>query len=485
MRAYVKGRRGNDVKVIKYMKINNPKWMMYTKKADFNALAEKFHISPVTARILRNKDICDEAEIERFLRADMKDMYDPFLMKDLKKAVDILEEKIKAGKKIRIIGDYDVDGVSASVILYKGLKSLGAEVDTDVPDRVKDGYGINNRLIDLALDEGIDTIITCDNGIAAKEAVQYAKDKGLTVIVTDHHEPPDELPEADAVIDPKQKICKYPYSQLCGAGVAYKLMVAMGVSEEVQRELLKFAAIATVCDVVELRDENRIIAKNGLKAINEDEAKIGGDEGPGFNKGLHALFLSNGLSGKEIGVYHIGFVIGPCINAGGRLGSAKEAIDLFLEEDPAKCTKQAKDLTDQNVRRKSMTEDMVRKACNEIEKKYEDDVIVVYIPECHEAIAGIVAGRIKERFYRPTFVMTDAEGGLIKASGRSIEGYNMFEELKKCDDLLEKYGGHEMAAGLSIKKENIDTFSKRLNDNLNQFESRRNQIAPLHIHVRL
>lgn len=447
------------------MKTYKAKWMMYTKKADFDGIAERFGISPVTARILRNRDLMEEEEIGRFLRADLSEMYDPFLMKDVKKATDILNVKINENKKIRIIGDYDADGVCASVILYKGLTSLGASADTDVPDRMTDGYGLNIRLVDAAKADGIDTIITCDNGIAACEAAEHAKQLGMTLIITDHHEPQDRMPDADAVIDPKQKDCGYPFKELCGAGVAYKLMTAMGVNAELLRQLLKFAAFATICDIVKLQDENRIIAKNGLRLINEDEAVLNGKDTPGYNKGLRALIENTGLLNKKIRSYETGFILGPCVNAGGRLGSAKTGIELFLEEDTGRCTELARELTDHNTERKSITETATGRACEIIEKECEDDVIVAYMPDCHEAVAGIVAGRIKDRFNRPAFVLTNAEDGTLKGSGRSIDEYNMFEELKKCEDLLIRYGGHKKAAGLSIEKDKLKEFSDRINDN--------------------
>lgn len=447
------------------MKTYKAKWMMHTKKADFDGIAERFGISPVTARILRNRDLTEEEEIGRFLRADLSEMYDPFLMKDVKKAGDILNEKIKEKKKIRIIGDYDADGICASVILYKGLTSLGALADTDVPDRMRDGYGINKRMVDAARADGVDTIITCDNGIAAVEAAEHAKRHGMTIIITDHHEPQDKMPYADAVIDPKQNDCNYPFKELCGAGVAYKLMTAMGVKEDILRQLLKFAAFATICDIVKLQDENRIIAKTGLRLMNEDEAVLNGTNTPGYNKGLRALMESTGLINKKIRSYEIGFILGPCVNAGGRLGSAKSGIELFLEEDTDRCTALARELTVQNNERKNMTETVTVKACEIIKKECEDDIIVAYMPDCHEAVAGIVAGRIKDRFNRPAFVLTNAEDGTLKGSGRSIDEYNMFEELKKCEDLLIRYGGHKKAAGLSIEKDKLEEFSKRINEN--------------------
>lgn len=446
------------------MKTNKAKWMLFTKKADFNGIAEKFSINPVTARTIVNRGLSTDEEIGRYLRADMSDMYDPLLMKDLKKAADILSEKIKDNKKIRIVGDYDADGICAAVILCKGLKSLGGDADADVPDRFVDGYGISKRMVEKAAEDGIDTIITCDNGIAAVESVRLAKDLGLSIIVTDHHEPQDILPAADAVVDPKQEDCAYPFKELCGAGVAFKLICAMGVSEEVYNEGLKFAAIATICDIVKLQDENRIIAKNGLKLINKEEATLVG--GYGQNKGLRALIEKSNLVNKKLKSFEIGFMIGPCINAGGRLGSAKTGMRLFLEENADICGRLAVELTQMNEERKSITEAAAKKACKIIEESCDDNVIVVYMPDCHEAVAGIVAGRIKDRFYRPAFVFTDAEDGTVKGSGRSIDACNMFEELKKCGDLFIRYGGHKKAAGVTMEKGKLEEFSKRINENV-------------------
>ena len=454
--------------------MNEEVWMISTKKADFEGIAKRFGIDKVTARILRNRDIIGDEAVNRFLNSDLSSLYDPFLMKDMQKAVDIILSKCEEGKRFRIVGDYDIDGVCSVSILCMALMELGADVDYDIPDRRTDGYGINKRIVDQASADGADTIITCDNGISAREAVKYAGERGLTVIVTDHHDIPYEqegdhrryiLPEAAAVIDHKQADCPYPYKELCGAGIAFKLACALGVCEETKRELLKLAAFATVGDVVELHDENRIIVKYGLEAINEDEGGFSPDaEYREVNEGLQALINTTELAGKHINSYHIGFILGPCVNAAGRLASAKTAAELFLcEGDPEDLSRKLKDY---NEKRKKMTEDMTKLAADMVlEQEDPANVLVLHLPDCHEAVAGIVAGRIKELFYRPTFVVTDTEGEELKGSGRSIEGYHMYDELSKCKDLLTKFGGHEMAAGFSLKKEDLDAFRKALNAN--------------------
>lgn len=448
-------------------------WKVFSKKADFVDIGRTFGIDMVTSRIIRNRDIVGDNDIKRFLRADMEDMYDPFLMKGMKESVSILRDKIKAGKKIRIIGDYDIDGVCSTTILMNILTDIGANVSYDVPDRMKDGYGINIRLIDLAIEDGVDTIITCDNGIAAYAQVKYAKEKGMTIIITDHHEIPYKeengqkhfiIPPADVVINPHQEDCPYPFKELCGAGVAYKLGIALGVSKEIKDLILKFASIATIGDVVDLKDENRIIVKNGLKLINNSEINGHIGNSLSFNKGLSELIKAAGIGGKKLASYHIGFVIGPCINAGGRLSSAKTGIKLFLSEDMEEVKEIALDLTSLNEERKEMTIRKTKEAIELVETSMMNDkVLLVYLPDCHEAIAGIVAGRLKEHFYRPSFVVTKGAEG-AKGSGRSIEGYEMYEEINKCADLLSKFGGHAMAAGFSLPTENIDDFRRRLNE---------------------
>ena len=443
-------------------------WRVYAKRADFKGIAGKYGIDQVIARIIRNRDICGDAAIDMYLNGDINDMHNPESMKDAVLSVDIITQKIKDKCKIRIIGDYDIDGICSIYILYKGLMAAGADVDYVVPHRINDGYGINEHLIDNAINEGIDTIITCDNGIAAYNQVKYAKENGLTVIVTDHHDVPfDEVngvkeyrvPPADAVVNPKQDDCQYPFKLLCGAGVAYKLISLiyerLRLNTKDMEEYREFMAIATVGDIVDLIDENRVVVKYGLKHIAHT-----------VNTGLKALVEECGVDINNISSYHIGFVIGPCLNASGRLDTARKAIELMLCKNTEEAHNMARELITLNTERKQMTEDETAKAIELVEKNdmLKDRVLVIYLPDCHESIAGIIAGRIKERYYRPTFVITNAEEG-AKGSGRSIEGYNMYEEINKCKNVLTKYGGHPMAAGLSLETADIDVFRKMLNDN--------------------
>lgn len=443
-------------------------WRVYAKRADFKGIAGKYGIDQVIARIIRNRDICGDAAIDMYLNGDINDMHNPESMKDAVLSVDIITQKIKDKCKIRIIGDYDIDGICSIYILYKGLIAAGADVDYVVPHRINDGYGINEHLIDNAINEGIDTIITCDNGIAAYNQVKYAKENGLTVIVTDHHDVPfDEVngvkeyrvPPADAVVNPKQEDCQYPFRLLCGAGVAYKLISLiyerLRLDTKDMEEYREFMAIATVGDIVDLIDENRVVVKYGLKHIAHT-----------VNTGLKALVEECGVDINNISSYHIGFVIGPCLNASGRLDTARKAIELMLCKNTEEAHNMARELITLNTERKQMTEDETAKAIELVEKNdmLKDRVLVIYLPDCHESIAGIIAGRIKERYYRPTFVITNAEEG-AKGSGRSIEGYNMYEEINKCKNVLTKYGGHPMAAGLSLETADIDVFRKMLNDN--------------------
>lgn len=443
-------------------------WRVYAKRADFKGIAGRYGIDQVIARIIRNRDICGDAAIDMYLNGDINDMHNPESMKDAVLSVDIITQKIKDKCKIRIIGDYDIDGICSIYILYKGLMAAGADVDYVVPHRINDGYGINEHLIDNAINEGIDTIITCDNGIAAYNQVKYAKENGLTVIVTDHHDVPfDEVngvkeyrvPPADAVVNPKQEDCQYPFKLLCGAGVAYKLISLiyerLRIDTKDMEEYREFMAIATVGDIVDLIDENRVVVKYGLKHIAHT-----------VNTGLKALVEECGVDINNISSYHIGFVIGPCLNASGRLDTARKAIELMLCKNTEEAHNMARELITLNTERKQMTEDETAKAIELVEKNdmLKDRVLVIYLPDCHESIAGIIAGRIKERYYRPTFVITNAEEG-AKGSGRSIEGYNMYEEINKCKNVLTKYGGHPMAAGLSLETADIDVFRKMLNDN--------------------
>lgn len=440
-------------------------WMVACKNADFEAIATKFNIDKVLARIIRNRGMVSEKEIGDFLNADMSDLHDPLQMKGMSPACEYIRNSIAEGQKIRIIGDYDVDGICATFILLKGLKKLGADVDTVIPHRIRDGYGLNDQLIIDASNDGIDLIITCDNGIAASSQVELAESLGIKVIVTDHHEVPyDEIegtkryiiPNAVSVIDPKQADCPYPFKGICGAFVAFKLVSVLLSDENLMEELIPFAAMATVCDVMELLDENRIIVKEGLKRMAEP-----------INPGLRALVTSTGLNDKDISAFHFGFVLGPTINATGRLDTARRAVELFSCESFSEACLIATELKQLNDERKKLTEDGANEAYNLIDSSemVEDKVLVVYLPNCHESIAGIIAGRVKERYYRPSIVLTDAEEG-IKGSGRSIEGYDMYAELTKVKDLFVKYGGHTMAAGLSLDSvQKVDVLRKRLNEN--------------------
>lgn len=444
------------------------KWMVYNKKADFQKIGSEFGIDPVIARLIRNRDIQDMKEIRSYLYGTLAEIPSPWKMKDMERAVQILQKKITQKKKIRIIGDYDIDGVTATCILLKGLKRLNANVDTYIPDRVKDGYGMHEQLIDKALEDGIDTILTCDNGIAAAAEIEYAKKEGLTVIVTDHHDIPFRdtedgriwiIPKADAVVNPKQNDCLYPNKNICGAVVAWKLIWALyerlGIDSDEIWDFLELAAIATVGDVMDLQGENRIIVKEGLKKLSSTSFE-----------GLKALICVNNLEGAEITAYHVGFVIGPCINASGRLDTAARSLELLLADNMEDAMKLADDLYDLNQSRKAMTEQGKGQAIQSIEENNlgKDRVLVVYLPDCHESLAGIIAGRIREAYNKPVFVLTKGADG-VKGSGRSIEAYSMYEELVKCSDLLTQFGGHPMAAGLSMEEKNVELFRRRLNDN--------------------
>ena len=434
------------------------KWMVYNKKADFQKIGSEFGIDPVIARLIRNRDIQDMKEIRSYLYGTLAEIPSPWKMKDMERAVQILQKKITQKKKIRIIGGYDIDGVTATCILLKGLKRLNANVDTYIPDRVKDGYGMHEQLIDKALEDGIDTILTCDNGIAAAAEIEYAKKEGLTVIVTDHHDIPFRdtedgriwiIPKADAVVNPKQNDCLYPNKNICGAVVAWKLIWALyerlGIDSDEIWDFLELAAIATVGDVMDLQGENRIIVKEGLKKLSSTSFE-----------GLKALICVNNLEGAEITAYHVGFVIDPCINASGRLDTAARSLELLLADN----------MEDLNQSRKAMTEQGKGQAIQSIEENNlgKDRVLVVYLPDCHESLAGIIAGRIREAYNKPVFVLTKGSDG-VKGSGRSIEAYSMYEELVKCSDLLMQFGGHPMAAGLSMEEKNVELFRRRLNDN--------------------
>ena len=447
--------------------MSNEKWLLRNRKVDLKAMSEKYKISQLLCKLMVNRDIIDENIINSYINPVYKYLHSPKTMKDVVIAVDIIKRKIQENKKIRIIGDYDVDGIISVFILYTALKKCGANVDYEIPDRIKDGYGINENIVKVAYDEGVDTIITCDNGISAIDQIQYAKDLGLTVIVTDHHDVPfieeDGVrtflsSQADAIINPKQIECEYKFKSICGAGVAFKLMEALyeeiGMDKEECYKLIEFVAIATVCDVVDLIDENRIFVKNGLEMLNNSK-----------NIGINALKKACGLEDKEITAYHLGFVIGPCLNASGRLDSAKKGLELLLMEDDEEAKNLAQEIVDLNDARKNMTKEGVDRAINIIDSTdiNNDNILVVYIPDIHESLAGIVAGRVKEQYNKPTIILTKSEEG-VKGSARSIEEYNMFEELLACKELLDKFGGHPMAAGLSLQEDKVDELRIALNN---------------------
>lgn len=442
-------------------------WFVYKKKADFQKNAEKFQIDPVIARLIRNREIMEEDDIQKYLFGNLSEISDPFLMYGVSEAVKILKDKIVQKKKIRIISDYDVDGIVSNYILWKAINDLDGNIDFQIPNRITDGYGINEHIIERAWKDQVDTILTCDNGIAATEAIQFGREQGLEMIVTDHHEVPfkvmedgsrkEHLPNAHVVIDPKQESCHYPYPLLCGAGVVFQLMRAlyqeMNEDETKLESLLPFLAIATVCDVVDLTGENRIFVKEGLSRINKTE-----------NVGLRALLKVHEMEEKSIRAYDLGFVIGPCMNASGRLDTAEKVVDLFLERNMDHAVEMAQNLKELNEERKRLTEKGVLEALEQAEKYVLDGhkVLVLYLPECHESIAGIIAGRVKDRLHHPVFVLTNAKEGL-KGSGRSIEQYSMFEEIMKIEDVFTKFGGHPMAAGCSLEIEKLEEFRRRIN----------------------
>ena len=443
------------------------KWMVAAKRADFKGIGERFGIDQVTARIIRNRDVIGEKAIEKYLHGSRKDFYSPWLLKDMEKAVAILQEKIENRNRIRIIGDYDIDGVMSTYILLESLRGLGCDVDMMIPNRITDGYGINEHLIEQAWQEGRDTIITCDNGIAAVTQIRKAKDLGMTVIVTDHHEVPFEdlegerkeiLPPADAIVNPKQKACSYPFAGLCGAVVAMKVMEAlyekMAPEVDLVDKMLPFAGIATIGEVMDLQDENRILVKEGLQRLHHTT-----------NLGLQELIRVNNLEPENISPYHIGFILGPCLNASGRLDTAKRALQLLLADSREEAAVLAGDLKNLNESRKEMTAQGLEKAIEQVESTsmMEDTVLVVFLPECHESLAGIIAGRLRERYHKPSFVLTRGEEG-VKGSGRSIESYSMYEKLCECKEYLTKFGGHPMAAGLSLEEENVERFRRKLNE---------------------
>lgn len=443
------------------------KWVVTSKRANFEKLGKKFHIDPVIARILRNRELVSEEEISNFLTADVSKMYSPYLLKDMEKAIQKIFEYIDSQEKIRVIADYDVDGVCSGYILKEGLRLLGANADCRVPDRIKDGYGLNEQMIQEAFQEGVGLILTCDNGIAAKDAIAYANSLSMTVIVTDHHEVPFllqeggkkeyQLPPAYAVVNPKREDCTYPFANICGALVAYKVMEAMFIKSHrtLPQDFLELAAFATICDVMELIDENRAVVKCGLQAMRQTK-----------NAGLQALFMVCDIPKESLSTYHIGFILGPCFNATGRLDVADRAIELLSEKDFSKAVLIARELKELNEQRKSMTAQGVQMAENYLleHQLFKEDVLVIYLPDCHESIAGIIAGRIKEKYHKPVLVLTRSKEG-VKGSGRSIEAYDMYEKLSECKEYFLKFGGHKMAAGFSLTEENIEPLRKKLNQN--------------------
>lgn len=470
--------------------VKKPEWRVAGKRADFNAIGERFDVSPVVARVITNRGVTGEKAIAMYLDGDWDSMHDPALMKDMVEAGEIIKEKLSDNRRIRIISDYDVDGVTSNYILLLGLRRTWAAlhgssaddctvVDYDIPHRVHDGYGINKRLIDAAIADGVDTIITCDNGIAAIEQVRYAKERGLTVIVTDHHQIPFEesdggeriymLPQADAVIDNQRQDCEYPFKGLCGAGVAFKLIQYMyricGIAESEVNEFMEILGLATNCDMMDLVDENRLYVKYALESLKDSR-----------NPGLNALMRFSGRNEKKISTYDLGFLIGPCINAAGRLGDAKQSLEFLLERDPNVAEARARELLAVNNERKSMTEAGARHITDMLETAtvngefgqaatLADKVLVVYIPTVHESVVGIIASRLKEAYTRPVMVFTDAETpGILKGSGRSIDSYNMFEELNRFREMFTAFGGHAMAAGFSIEKERLDELRRKINE---------------------
>ncbi len=445
------------------------KWLVAAKKADFNEWGRLYKIDPVLARIIRNRDVVEPEDVHKFLYGTMEDCYSPWLLHGMEEGTALIEEQIKAQHFIRVIGDYDVDGICASYILTKGLQTLGAKVDTAIPHRMKDGYGMNEHLITEAYEAGVQCIVTCDNGIAAKEQVDQAKALGMRMVITDHHEVPFEevdgtrrelLPDADVVIDPKKEACQYPFPSICGAVVAYKVIQALceklqfANADKLLEALLPFAALATVCDVMELKDENRIIVKEGLRCM-----------GTTSNIGLRALIEVNELDITKISAYHLGFIIGPCLNATGRLDTALRALELLQSTTKVEAMSAAHELKELNTSRKNLTLQGLEEAEEQIqaERLYEDKVMVVYLPQVHESLAGIIAGRIRERYHHPVFVLTDGEEG-VKGSGRSIEAYHMYDSMVAVKQYFSKFGGHKLAAGLTLVDRDVDAFRRALNE---------------------
>lgn len=462
--------------------MSRTQWLIQAKKADFNAIGAAFGISPVTARLIRNRDVVGMDAVYQYLNGTVEDLYEPMLLPDMGRCLEVLQRKIEEKKRIRIVGDYDIDGICSTYLLYRALTRAGAMADYEIPNRIRDGYGINESIIRAAAADGIDTILTCDNGIAALDQARLAGELGMTMLITDHHdirkdeEENDLLPQAAAVVNPKRQDSRYPYPEICGAMVAYKLVLGLyrifGIPEKEWLDMMEFAAIATVGDVMKLQDENRIVVKEGLRRI-----------GCTRNLGLRKLIEKNNLDPDRITAYQIGFVIGPCLNASGRLETAKLALSMLLSEDEAEAESMADHLKELNDVRKDMTAKGVEEASSLVESSFADDwVLVVYLPDCHESLAGIVAGRLRERYHKPSIVLTPGEEA-VKGSGRSIEGYHMFQALTEADDLLLKYGGHPMAAGLSLPEENIEAFRRRLNERARQTMTEKDFVEKIWIDV--
>ena len=442
------------------------KWFLANKKADFAAIGKKFGVSPVIAKIIRNRDIVDENDIHKFLYGAMDDLYDPMLMKDMDMLAAELKKSINSGKRIRVVQDYDVDGCMSGYILVTAIRLCGGNADYDVPDRTSEGYGINERIVKSAVNDGIGTLITCDNGIAAGDITSLAKSMGLCVLVTDHHEVQYVnadgkqkylIPEADAVVDPKRPDCEYPFKHLCGAGIAYKVAEVLydiyGRSKEELNKLLQYAAVATVCDIVNLTGENRIIVKEGFKVLEDMD-----------NYGMRALLDRCLKPGEKISVGRVGFFIGPVINAGGRMSTAQLVMSLLFAKDREEAEDILDVLIELNEERKRETEDAVKNITSKYDGIPNGNVIIEYNPKCHESVAGIAAGRIKDLYYKPTIVLTDSEDeGYIKGSARSVEGFDIFERLLTVKDLLPRFGGHPMAAGMTLKKDDLEEFIERMN----------------------
>lgn len=443
------------------------KWVVTAKKADFDAIGRQFNISPVLARIIRNRDIVSNEDIAKFINGTMDDLNDPYGLKDIELGVELTISMIRSGGKIRIIGDYDVDGVCATYILYRTISIFTEQISYQLPDRIHDGYGLNRSIIEKANADEVALIITCDNGIAAVDEIAYAKELGMCVVVTDHHEPPKVLPAADALIDPKQPGCTYPYKDICGAVVAYKFcsILCEKIGVELPGDLLQFAAFATECDVMPLLDENRIIVKYGIEAMKNTD-----------NIGLRALIDATGINRASLSPYHLGFILGPCVNATGRLDLAARALELFLTEDVRRAAIIASELKNLNESRKEMTLSCTKEAIDIVVNgddnnpvMTDDQVLVIYLPNCHESIAGIVAGKVRECYYKPSIILTKGEDN-AKGSGRSIENYNMFEALSSVSDIFIKFGGHKMAAGMSLEIDRIGELRERLNSEANLSE---------------